>query len=122
MVVFQGTAIQCADLSRILNLAYGFPSRGTQKQGQLPAFVPATWNGSGATPAGWTKKRLPTFGATALDARVEYSDADRDLIAASPSVTAPDKVTAAAFALPFAAGTGRIDVPDITDGNTRTET
>lgn len=116
MMVFQGTVIQCNALAVILNTAYGFPSRGTQAQGAVPAFVPATWNGIAPTPPGWTKKAQATYGATALDARIAFSDADVALVAASSLVSAPDKATAAADALL------RIDVPDITDGNTRTET
>lgn len=116
MKVFQGTGIQVADLARILNLAYGFPSRGTQKQGPVPAFVPGTWNQTGATPPGWTKKAQAIYTATALDAWIPYSDADVALIAGSGLVSAPDKTTAANDAA------ARIDVPDITDGGLRNET
>lgn len=116
MKVFQGTGIQVNTLSIILNTAYGFPARGTQKAGVLPASVPATWNQTGATPPGWTKKAQATYTATALDAWIPFSDADVALIAASPAVSVPDKATAAADALL------RVDVPDITDGGLRGET
>jgi len=62
-------------LVAIINKALGYPKKSAHVGGGIHVNQPATWDGTGATPPGWTKNATPNYVNTALDAVVPISDA-----------------------------------------------
>ena len=71
----QGTEGAGDSLVAIINKALGYPKRGSHIGGGVHVTMPASWDGSGATPPGWTKQATANWVAAALDAAVPISDA-----------------------------------------------
>jgi len=65
----------CDALLAILDKAQGLPVIGTHVGGGIHVNMPPTWDGTGATPPGWTKHATSEGVATALDAVVQVPDA-----------------------------------------------
>lgn len=115
MKVVKTTEAQADNLRAIVDQAYGFPSRPATMLGgsALSPKVPATWNGTGPAPFGWTKSQYELYRVSASDCWAPLEDDAAALVAASPAVSAGNKaVVAAALA-------GRVDVPDPTEGGVR---
>jgi hypothetical protein len=112
--VVKTTEANADSLRAIIDQAYGYPSRPARTLGNtaLPAKVPATWDGTGATPPGWTKTQVDVFRASASDAWLQLGDTEMARVAQS-SVSGPNKASVAS------AGASAIDEPDPTEGGTR---
>jgi hypothetical protein len=52
---FTGTLAEMQAVAAAVNKGLGYPMRGVNRGGGRHVASPATWNGSGATPPGWTK-------------------------------------------------------------------
>ncbi len=113
MQVVQTTEAACASLSRIVDKATGFPSRGTASGSGSHGTIPATWDLFGNTPFGWTMCHTATWFFSASDAWFEISDATAAIVAASPLLTAPEKAEVAAVLA------GRATITDPTAAGTR---
>lgn len=80
----------------------------------LPSGVPATWDGTGLVPFGWTRSQLEVWTKGASDAWLTLDDLTAAFVANSAAVSAPNKAAVAAQ-LP-----GRSDVAEPTENETRT--
>ena len=91
-----GTALAMSTLSGICDKDLGMPQVGTHIGGGIHCAMPQTWDGTGATPPGWTKKFSPLWTQTALIAAVIISDADAAILqlpANLARLTAPEAST-----------------------------
>ena len=70
-----GTSAAGDTLVAIINKAMGYPKKSTHVGGGIHVVQPATWDGTGATPPGWTKNATANYVNTSLDAAVPISDA-----------------------------------------------
>jgi hypothetical protein len=111
----QSAEATCDTARAIIDAALALPSRGTVVgSGAIPFTIQSTWNGSGQTPAGWSKTYASIYVLSALDAWLPCEDTILPAVAGSGLVSAPNKATFAALAVT------RPDVADLTQGNTRT--
>lgn len=89
-----GTAIANANLSTIVAKCLGgYPKIGSHIGGGIHVNMPPTWDGTGATPPGWTKSPQVVWGATALDSQLPIDDAMATLLvipANQARLTAPE--------------------------------
>jgi hypothetical protein len=69
-----GTEVINDALLVILNKALALPRKGTQVGGGKHVLMPATWNGVGPTPLGWTKSASINWVASALTSAVAIPD------------------------------------------------
>lgn len=115
MKVVKTTEANADSLRAIIDQAYGFPSRPTTMRDgvtPLPVSVPATWNGTGPTPPGWTKSQVDIFRASASDAWLQLGNVEMARVAQS-SLTGPQKASIAS------AGATAVEEPDPTVAGTR---
>lgn len=80
-----GTEAECDDIVTLVDKALGYPKRGTHIGPGRHVTMPATWDGTGATPPGWAKRHVQNWVASAADAAVPLSDDDVALLAAPES-------------------------------------
>jgi hypothetical protein len=86
-------------LSAIIDKALVFPRVGTNVGGGIHVQMPATWDGQGETPPGWTKRATTVWVASATDAAVPLSDAmatELQRAGAQARLTGPERATLAA--------------------------
>jgi len=91
-----GTAVAMNTLSGICSKAFGLPKIGTHIGVGAHVSMPPTWDGSGATPPGWTKNFSPLWTQTALVAAVIIEDTDAAILqlpANLARLTAPEAAT-----------------------------
>lgn len=98
-------------LLAVIDLAYGYPKRGTQASPGLHATIAPSWNGTGECPPGWTAHQEQIWVASAADAIVTLSDST-STFAASSSLSGPQKAQIAT------ASAGRSDIPNPASGRT----
>jgi hypothetical protein len=67
-----GALLYRARVSKLFN----YPSRGLQADGSSSPRVPATWNGTGFAPTGWTKLHSRVRKHPTLDQWVVIADAE----------------------------------------------
>jgi hypothetical protein len=114
MKVVKTTEASADALSATVDQIYGWPQPGVRVGGGGHVAMPPTWNGVGATPPGWTRRQDAVWLLSAADAWYPMPDNVVALAAASGNLTGLQKASIAS------AGAGRIDVPDLTQGETRT--
>lgn len=73
---YQGTEAQVDDIVTIIDKALAYPKIGTHIGGGRHVTMPPTWDSSGETPPGWTKRHTQTWVLNSTDAAVPISDAD----------------------------------------------
>jgi len=64
----------CDTVLAILDKALSLPAAGTHVGGGIHVNMPPTWDGTGATPPGWTKHATIEGVAAAIDAVVQLPD------------------------------------------------
>jgi hypothetical protein len=69
-----GTEITNDALVAIVNKALGYPKVGMHLGGGKHADMPASWDGQGKAPPGWTKSATANWVASALSAAVPIPD------------------------------------------------
>lgn len=57
MARYSGTKTDCEELARILDKADGGPKLGVHVGGGVHVEMPATWDGTGEVPPGWTSHK-----------------------------------------------------------------
>ena len=62
-------------LLAIISKALGYPQKGAHVGGGAHVNMPATWDGTGNTPPGWTKQPTANWVNTALDSAIPITDA-----------------------------------------------
>jgi hypothetical protein len=75
-----GTEAECDDIVSIVDKALEYPKRGVHVGGGHHVNMPATWDGTGATPPGWAKRYVQNWVTGPADAAVPLSDADVALL------------------------------------------
>lgn len=68
------TEARCDALVGIIDKALGYPRAGVHVGGGKHAAMPATWDGTGPTPPGWTKHATVSWVASATSAAVPIPD------------------------------------------------
>lgn len=109
----QTTEAAADSLARIIDLATGFPLRGTPPAAGAYRPIPATWDGRGNPPHGWTLTNVPIWRNGGGSAWIELTDAVAATCAASPLLTAGQKAEVAA------AAATRVTVTDPKEGLAR---
>lgn len=69
-----GTEAEMDELCAIIDKALGYPRPGVHGGGGIHVPMPATWDGQGPTPPGWTKRATTPWVASATDAAAPLSD------------------------------------------------
>jgi hypothetical protein len=113
MKVVATTEASADTLSATVDLIYGWPQPGVRVVGGGHVTMPPTWNGQGATPPGWTKRQDDVWLKSVSDAWYPMPDNVVALAATSGNLSGPQKASIAS------AGAGRIDVPELNQGLTR---
>lgn len=90
-----------------IDKALGYPKPGVRVGGGIHVPMPDTWDGTGATPPGWTKSASAVWVASPTDAAVPLSDA---LAAELQSPEAQAKLTGPERAAVATAIAGRSNV------------
>lgn len=91
-----GTAVQMNTLVGICDKASSLPKIGTHVGGGIHCNMPPTWDGSGATPSGWTKTFAAFWTQTALVAALPISNAQAAILqlpANLAKLTGPEAAT-----------------------------
>lgn len=114
MKVIPTTEPNADSLLATVDKALGNPRRGVHIGGGMHCDMPDTWDGTGATPPGWTRSQFEEYKLSASDTWLPLDDAT--LIAVQSSILA----TAAEKAAVTAAAASRVDVSDLSDGGKRT--
>jgi hypothetical protein len=70
-----GSEAQSDLLQATVNKALGYPIAGTHVGGGRHVDMPATWDGQGATPPGWTKHAVPVWHKDSATTWVPITDA-----------------------------------------------
>lgn len=82
-----GTEANMDALGLIVSKALGYPIVGTHVGGGLHVSMPATWDGQGACPPGWTKVAVSTWVASASSAALPISDAMATQLQSAPALS-----------------------------------
>lgn len=107
--VATGTEAASDATNAIINKALAFPKVGIRASGGGHPNMPATWDGQGACPFGWTKQQQQVWVASASDAILPLPDALVPLLQAAPAqarLTGPE-IAALATAI---AGRSTVDL------------
>lgn len=97
--VAHGTEASNDSLNLIVSKAMGHPKVGTHVGGGVHVNMPATWNGSGPTPPGWTKQVVAVYVASASDTVLPLPDTLVSILQGGPAqslLTGPEIATLAA--------------------------
>lgn len=81
----QGVEATNDALSAIVSKALAYPKPGAHVGGGIHVNMPATWDGQGATPIGWTKQPVANWVASPVDSAVPISDALAAQLQAGPA-------------------------------------
>lgn len=104
-------------LRAIVDKALGYPRKGTHVGGGRHVTMPATWDGTGATPPGWAKSAADVWVASASDAVLPLPD---DVVAELQAAPAQARLSAAEKTTLSSAIAGRSSV--VLDGRVPTLT
>lgn len=113
MKINSGTEAACGNIQAAIDKAYGYPRKGVHVGGGIHVDMPDTWDGTGATPPGWSKHYAPVFSASASDAVLQIEDNVVSDCAASVVLTPGEKTIVANAAVT------RTTVADPTNGGSR---
>jgi hypothetical protein len=94
-----GTEAQADALQAAMNKGLGYPLVGTHIGGGLHVTMPASWNGTGSCPPGWTKHVVGVWRLDALNAGVPIADVLAALLQSAPVqalLSAPEQTALAA--------------------------
>ncbi len=73
----------------------------------VPNPMPPSWDGTGATPPGWSRPRSPVYAQDASTAWLPMQDGEFSAVASSGLLTGPEKATIASR------NAGRVDKVDL---------
>jgi len=114
MRIITGTEAACDSVAAVVDKALGYPKKGTHVGGGIHVDMPATWDGQGATPPGWTKRHTTVYTASPSDAALQLEAATVAAVQASGLVNASEILVVTS-----AAGVTQ-NVPDPSNGGART--